>query len=229
MVATRKPAGSGIAGASELFQLLRDGQPRTKAELVSITGLARSTVGLRLELLLELGLIEPSGEASSSGGRPPSRFALNPAAGVVIGADLGATHATIAVADLAGNVLETNRVAMPIADGPERVLTWFADSAMAILGSIGRSPSELLAVGMGLPGPIEHRTGRPVNPPIMLGWDNFDVPGWIMDSLGVPALVDNDVNIMAIGEKTTAFADTDNLLFVKVATGIGSGIISGGL
>jgi predicted NBD/HSP70 family sugar kinase len=229
MVAPKKPASIGIAGSSELFQLFRDGQPRTKAELVSITGLARSTVGLRLEQLLKLGLIEPSGEANSSGGRPPSRFALKASAGVVIGADLGATHATIAVADLAGTLLQTIRVAMPIADGPERVLTWFVDSTKAILDSIGRSTSELLAVGMGLPGPIEHRTGRPVNPPLMVGWDNFDVPGWIMDSLGVPTLVDNDVNIMAIGEKTTAFAETDDLLFVKLATGIGSGIISGGL
>jgi glucokinase len=229
MVATKKLASTGMAGAGELFQLLRDGQPRTKAELASVTGLARSTVGLRLDSLLELGLIEPTGEASSSGGRPPSRFALKASAGVVIGADLGATHATIAVADLAGTLLQTTRVAMPIADGPERVLGWFVDSAKAILDSIGRAPSDLLAVGMGLPGPIEHRTGRPVNPPIMLGWDNFDVPGWIMDSLGVPALVDNDVNIMAIGEKITAFSDTDDLLFVKVATGIGSGIISGGL
>lgn len=229
MVAPKKPGPPGLSGASELFQLLRDGRPRTRAELADTTGLARSTVGLRLDALLELGLIRPIGEGASSGGRPPSQFALNPSARVVVGADLGATHATIAVADLSGAILLTHREALPIADGPERVLTWVVDETRSLLAEAGRAPADLLAVGVGLPGPVEHDTGRPVNPPIMPGWDGFDVPGWIFDALGVPALVDNDVNIMAIGEQSRSFPDVSDLLFVKVATGIGSGIISGGL
>ncbi|WP_213816693.1 ROK family transcriptional regulator [Glaciihabitans sp. dw_435] len=229
MVAPRKLNALGVAGASELFQLLRDGRPRTRAELAEITGMARSTIGLRLDTLLDLNLIGPIGEGVSSGGRPPSQFALNQSARVVVGADLGASHATLAVTDLGGTILGTLRTAMPIADGPERVLSWFADATRTLLADLGRSPSDLLAVGMGLPGPVEHSTGRPVNPPIMPGWDGFDVPAWVRETLGVPALVDNDVNIMAIGERTHAFPDTRDLLFVKVATGIGSGIISGGL
>ncbi|HAM26994.1 MAG TPA: sugar kinase, partial [Microbacteriaceae bacterium] len=229
MVAPKKSGPLGLAGASELFQLLRDGRPRTRAELAATTGLARSTVGLRLDTLLDLGLIRPIGDGASSGGRPPSQFALNPSARVVVGADLGATHATIAVADLGGVILRTHRARLPIAEGPERVLGWVADEARTLLAEAGRTVADLLAVGLGLPGPVEHDTGRPVNPPIMPGWDGFDVPGRILDALGVPALVDNDVNIMAIGEKTRSFPDVSDLLFVKVATGIGSGIISGGL
>jgi predicted NBD/HSP70 family sugar kinase len=80
---------------------------------------------------------------------------------------------------------------------------------------------------MGLPGPVEHATGRPINPPIMPGWDRYDVPQRVQIDLDVPVLVDNDVNIMALGE-LTAFPDTSDLVFVKVATGIGAGIISGG-
>jgi glucokinase len=224
----RKPSAVGFVGASDIFQLLRDGQPRTRAELSSITGLARSTVALRLEALRAIGLIGPTGGAASSGGRPPSQFALNPTARVVIGADFGASHATIAVADLAGDILLTRRTARPIADGPQAVLGWFSTESRSLLGELGRTESDLLAVGMGLPGPVEHDTGRPVNPPIMPGWDGFDVPGWVLDELGVPALVDNDVNIMAIGEQTRSFPDVADLLFVKVATGIGAGIISGG-
>jgi predicted NBD/HSP70 family sugar kinase len=68
-----------------------------------------------------------------------------------------------------------------------------------------------------------------VNPPIMPGWDGFDVPGFIFAELGVPTLVDNDVNIMAIGEQTRVYPQVRDLMFVKIATGIGSGIISGGL
>ena len=62
----------------------------------------------------------------------------------------------------------------------------------------------------------------------MPGWDRFDVPGWFRDSFDVPVLVDNDVNIMALGERELAWPDVDHLVFVKVATGIGSGVISGG-
>ena len=225
----KKANALGSVAASELFQLLRDGHSRTRAELSSITGLARSTVALRLDALLELDLISPTGEASSSGGRPPSQYALNPSARVVIGADLGATHATIGVTDLSGTILLSRRTAKPIAEGPQVVLTWLAKETRDLLSELGRTPAELLAVGMGLPGPVEHDTGRPVNPPIMPGWDGFDVPAWMLGELGVPAFVDNDVNIMAIGEQAKVFPDATDLLFVKVATGIGAGIISGGL
>jgi predicted NBD/HSP70 family sugar kinase len=224
-----KPQSLALVAASELFQLLRDGAPRTRAELSSITGMARSTIGLRLETLLELDLISPTGEGASSGGRPPSQFALNPSARVVIGADLGATHATLAVTDLGGTILATRRSPSLIADGPQAVLSWFVAAARTLLAEAGRDASDLLAIGMGLPGPVEHDTGRPVTPPIMPGWDGFDVPGFIFAELGVPTLVDNDVNIMAIGEQTRVYPQVRDLMFVKIATGIGSGIISGGL
>ncbi len=63
----------------------------------------------------------------------------------------------------------------------------------------------------------------------MPGWDNFDVPSWIQQTYDVPVLVDNDVNIMALGEQSTNWPDAEHFMFLKVATGIGSGIISGGM
>lgn len=229
MFTPKKPSSAGDTGANSIFQLLRDGEPRTRAELATATGLARSTIGIRLDSLLDLGLISPIGDGVSSGGRPPSQFALNPPARVVVGADLGATHATISVADLSGALLRTHREALPIAYGPERVLGRLVDETRRLIAETGHTEADLLAIGMGLPGPVEHDTGRPVNPPIMPGWDGFDVPAWIFDAFGVPALVDNDVNIMAIGEQARSFPDVADLLFVKIATGIGAGIISGGL
>lgn len=219
----------GASGASELFQLLRDGQPYTRAKLAERAGLARSTVGLRVDELLALGLIAPVGEAASSGGRPPSQFALNPGARLVLAVDCGASHQTVVISDLASTVLASDEQHRPIADGPEAVLTHVVETARRLLAQIGRSEADLIAAGIGLPGPVEHATGRAVRPPIMPGWDGFDVPGWMMAALGIPALVDNDVNIMAIGERTAAFPHIEDLLFVKVATGIGSGIISGGM
>ena len=228
---TAPPAGNAfpaLPGASDIFQLLRDGRPRTRSELAQLTGLARSTVASRVEALRKLGYIAPFGGAASTGGRPPSLFALNPSARVVVGADLGATHALVSLSDLAGEVLVEEREALSIADGPERVLDWLGSTIRRLLERAGRAPGDLGAIGIGLPGPVEHETGRPINPPIMPGWDRADVPAMVQRYFNVPVLVDNDVNIMALGEQAAAWPEVRDLMFIKVATGIGAGIISSG-
>lgn len=215
-------------GAGDLFQLLRDGAPRTRADLAAATGQARSTVTTRVDQLLAAGLIAPAGEASSTGGRPPTTFAFRPSARVVLAVDLGATHARMAVTDLASTVLAEAEAPLPIADGPDVVLGWVVEHGRTLLAQAGREPDDLVSVGVGLPGPVEHSTGRPINPPIMPAWDDVDVPGILAAQLGAQVLVDNDVNLMALGEHRSAWPDVDDMLFVKVATGIGSGIISDG-
>ena len=217
-----------LSRAGDLFQLLRDGQARTRAELAVTTGLARSTVASRIDALINSGLVGPAGEASSSGGRPPSRFAFNPAARVVLAVDVGATHVIVAVTDLSGSILAERRLAQEVADGPEVVLGRVVSAGRELLAEAGRELGDLAGMGIGLPGPVEHDTGRPVKPPIMPGWDGFDVVTYVQRSLPVPVLVDNDVNIMALGERTAYWPDHENFLFIKVATGIGAGIISSG-
>jgi predicted NBD/HSP70 family sugar kinase len=217
-----------VDGAGTLLQHLRDGVPRTRSQLAAVTGLGRSTVAHRVEALVASALIGAAGEASSSGGRPPAQFAFNPAARVVLAADIGATHVRLAVTDLAASVLASELVDLDIGLGPSAVLGWVVEHGRGLLRRAGRPLSELAGVGIGLPGPVEHATGRPINPPIMPGWDGFDVAGFVWGELDCVVAVDNDVNIMALGEHAIGFPDVDHLLFVKVATGIGSGIISDG-
>ncbi len=92
MVTTESSASSGsaVTGASagDLFQLLLDGTPRTRAELAVRASLARSTIAMRVDFLVASGFIHAVGEAASSGGRPPSRFAFNPTARLVLAVDL---------------------------------------------------------------------------------------------------------------------------------------------
>lgn len=221
-----RPIAAPNAGTGDIFQILRDGSARTKAELAALTGLARSTVSLRVDGLLAAGLVRPAGEAVSTGGRPPARVAFNPQAGVILAVDLGATHVTVAVADLAGRILDANTRAVDMTDGPEALLDTILDDGARLLPASGGAP--LLGVGIGVPGPVEHSTGRPTNPPIMPGWDRFDVPAYVQRTYDVPVLVDNDVNILALGEQATSWPHVDDLIFVKVATGIGAGIIAGG-
>jgi len=215
-------------GVGTLLQYLRDGVPRTRSELAAVTGLGRSTVAHRVDALLASKLVGAAGEATSTGGRPPAQFAFNAGARVVLAADVGATHIRLAVTDLAAGVLASDVADLDVALGPEAVLGWLVDHGRALVTSTGRDPSALAGVGIGLPGPVEHATGRPTNPPIMPGWDGFDVPGFVGTSLDCAVAVDNDVNVMALGEHVTTFAGVDHLMFVKVATGIGSGIISDG-
>jgi predicted NBD/HSP70 family sugar kinase len=217
-----------VSGAGELLQLLRDETPRTRAELAKLTGLARSTVGARVDALLASGLLAPSGEAASTGGRPPVRFAFNPVARVVVGADIGATHGRVALTDLSGRPLCEIAESLDITDGPEVVLDWLVATTQRLLTEADRAPADLIGIGIGLPGPVEHSSGRPMRPPIMPGWDGYDVPAHVHRTFDVPVLVDNDVNIMALGEHAMAHPDVEHLLFVKVATGIGAGIISSG-
>ncbi|HEX5919373.1 MAG TPA: ROK family transcriptional regulator, partial [Nocardioides sp.] len=185
----------------ELFDLLRDGRPWTRAQLAEATGLARSTITARIDTLMRLGLVAPFGGARSTGGRPPALFALNPTAKLVVGVDVGATHARAALTDLNGSILGEVDAQIAVADGPEAVLSWVVASVRDLLEASERPVADLAAIGIGLPGPVEHSTGRPINPPIMPGWDRFDVPAYLQEQYDVPVLVDNDVNIMALGER----------------------------
>lgn len=214
-------------GGGDLLHLMLDGLPRTRADLIELTGLARSTVAGRIEGLLSVGLLQPSGQSRSTGGRPPTRFAFNPRAKLVLAADFGVTHGRAALTDLTSTVLAEEKSTLDIADGPEATLGWLVETADRLLAQAGRCRADLAGVGIGLPGPVEHDTGRPVKPPIMPGWDGFDVAGWVRERIGAPVLVDNDVNLMALGEHSVAYPQVDHLVFVKVASGIGAGIISG--
>ncbi|MEO9326260.1 ROK family protein [Nocardioides sp. C4-1] len=214
-------------GAGDLLSLMLDGEPRTRADLIELTGLARSTVAGRIEGLLAAGLLQPSGQSRSTGGRPPTRFAFNPRAKLVLAADFGVTHGRAALTDLTATVLAEEVADLDIADGPEATLTWLVQVADLLLQQVGRTRADLAGVGIGLPGPVEHQTGRPVKPPIMPGWDGFAVADWVGERLGAPVLVDNDVNLMALGEHSVAYPHVEHLVFVKIATGIGAGIISG--
>ncbi|WP_189234901.1 ROK family transcriptional regulator [Planomonospora parontospora] len=222
----RSEGDGPISGAGALLGILRDGQARTRAELVQLTGLARSTLAQRLDALVSQQWIVPTEEAVSSGGRPAVAFTFNRSARVVLAADLGATHARIAVTDLATEVLAERAAEMPIDRGPEPTLTWLQRTFEEMLAETGHSTAEVCGIGVGLPGPVEHGSGRPVNPPIMPGWDGFPVPEWLGGRMGVPVLADNDVNIMALGEHWAARPEADHLIFVKIGTGIGCGIIS---
>jgi predicted NBD/HSP70 family sugar kinase len=213
---------------SSLLKLIREGDGTTRADLAKLTGLARSTITQRLEQLQSLGLLKEIGGSGSTGGRPPMRLVFNEDAGLVLAADLGATHSRLAVTNLGGRVLAEDRGDIDIADGPEVVLEWVEQRFNKLLAEVGADRAAVAGIGIGVPGPVEHATGLPRNPPIMPGWDAFPIPERFAKGFEAPVLVDNDVNIMALGEHWSHWREVEHLLFVKVGTGIGCGIVIDG-
>jgi predicted NBD/HSP70 family sugar kinase len=216
------------SGPGSLLQLFLDGSAHTKAQLTRTTGLSRSTVSSRIDVLVRKGLLKPAGEAASSGGRPPAQIEFNRRAKIVISADLGVTHGVVALSDLGGEILAMTQEKIRIADGPELVLDWLVTCARKLLAEGGYAEEAVAGIGVGVPGPVEFITGRPTNPPLMPSWEGFSIPDYLRESFDLPVLVDNDVNILALGEQAMLWPNIDDLVFIKVATGIGAGIISGG-
>jgi predicted NBD/HSP70 family sugar kinase len=177
-----------------MLRLIRDGDAVTRAALARRTGLARSTVAQRVDALLAHGLVFEAGGEASTGGRPATVLAFNHRAGVVLVADLGATHSRLAISDLAGTPLAEVAFDMDIGDGPEAVLGEVDERFGTLLDEAGRQAADVRGVGVGVPGPVDFPAGRPVNPPIMPGWDGFSIPDWFASRYAAPVLVDNDVN-----------------------------------
>lgn len=227
------PAAIGDGPLTEslgtVLRLVASGEVTTRSDVARITGLARSTVSQRVETLRAGRLLVEGEPAKSTGGRPAIGLAVNPRAGVVLAADLGATHVRLAAADLAGTVLGEHGQALDISAGPQIVLSWLHGQFDRLLQAAGRQPADVRAVGVGVPGPVDFATGTVVRPPIMPGWDSARVPEHFATHYRAPVLVDNDVNVMALGEALARGVTTELLLFIKVGTGIGCGIVSRGV
>src|SRR3954452_3144685 len=227
LTAGEGPAPTSPTGAGRVLSLIRDGEAVTRADLARRTGLARSTVAQRVEALLAHQLVYEAGGSASTGGGAPTLLAFNRPAGVVLVAALGATHSRLAVSDLAGAPLSERAYDIDVARPPEEVLDWVHERFEVLLEEAGRTADDVRGIGIGIPAPVAFSRGEPVAPPMMPGWDGFSIPGWFSHYYDAPVLVDNDVNIMALGEHWTHWRDTEHLLYVKVGTGIGCGIVSG--
>jgi predicted NBD/HSP70 family sugar kinase len=225
------------ASAGDLVQLIRSGRANTRADLQQVTGLSRSTVGQRLDLLNRAGWLRHS-TGTSTGGRPSRRIDFDPAHASVVAVDLGTRHARLAVLDLNGTVLAEQAGALDITEGPGHVLDRAAADLPALIAAAGVEPAAVCGIGLSVPGPVDWEAGRVVEPPSMPGWDQYPVRERLQQayaehvgpSMGegpVPVLVDNDANLMALAEHQANHRDCASFVLLKVSTGIGAGVVIG--
>lgn len=219
------PAGPG---PGYIFDLVRRGRARTRGEILEATGLARMTVAQRVDALLLAGLIREGGTDQSPRGRRPRLLEFNVQHSVVASAAVDTTHTRTALTALDGTILADVDVDVDVTDGPEAVLPVITSAVQELLERTGTPASRLSGVGICVPGPIEPRTSRPSQPPIMPGWDAYPIVEHVQDVVDVPVLVENDANAMALGEYSAGYEDSGSICVVKVSTGIGVGIVVDG-
>ena len=195
---------------------------------MDMTGLSRSTIGQRLDQLLAAGYLVPGPVETSTGGRPAAGLVLNPDFGVLLLVAAGASGFTAAIADFCGVVRDRRSVIFDVARGPAAVLGRMQALFRELLAQNGQTAGAVRGIGIGLPGPVAFPEGQLVRPPIMTGWDGYRVPDFFAPHYAAPVLVDNDANLMALGEQQRSFPDVSDLLYLKLGTGIGVGLIMGG-
>ncbi|MBT0993536.1 ROK family transcriptional regulator [Cellulomonas sp. DKR-3] len=207
--------------AGDLLDLFRTEGALSRIDVIERTGLSRSTVNQRLAALERAGLIREVGGAESSGGRPSTRFDFGADRAQVLTADIGAMGFTLAVCDLAGRPLAHLSRDVEVWSGPQTVLGMVQDGFDELA-----SPDDVWAVAIGVPGPVEFAAHRVVSPPIMTGWDGFDIAAAFSERYRGPVVVENDVNARAVAEARRT--GLQNLIALKLGTGIGAGLVLNG-
>ena len=213
-----------------VVDLVRRGRASTRQQLAQMTGMGRNTISSLLNTAVALGLIAPNGSGPSTGGRAPATWRFRQEDGLVLVAGVHSSTLRLAVTDLGGAPVECRTLPWSITRGPAPTL---AEAAARLRDMAGPLDRPVWAAGASLPGPIDQESGRPTAPPIMPGWDGFDVVAVMEEALGVPAVTSNDVNTMLLGHAVTlqdqAHRRPRDILYLQVGTGIGAGLMSNGL
>ena len=205
-----------------LLRLLRDEGAVSRAELGDRLQMPRPRLLAELERLVSLGYVAEAGLAASRGGRRSTLVELSPHLRFAA-VDLGASSIDVEVVNGRLETVAAYTETADIRSGPK--VTLQRVNELLHKAKVDGAYERLDAVGIGVPGPVSFRDGVPVSPPIMPGWDRFPVRELLTREHGCPAVVDNDVNIMAIGERHGGVAHSvDDFLFIKIGTGIGCGI-----
>lgn len=206
-----------------VLEFFREHGTLSRTDVIELTGLSRSTVNQRLSELLENGLITSLEGGESTGGRPSSRFAFNASRASVLSIDIGATGFVVAACNLNGEVLADEYQAIEVWQGPQAVLTAVNDKIRDL-----DHKTEIWAIGIAVPGPVVYSARKVVKPPIMTGWDGFDIVAWFNKSFGseISIFVENDANVRAVAEAKTR--SIDNVISLKLGTGVGAGLFFNG-
>jgi predicted NBD/HSP70 family sugar kinase len=222
-------ASASPATAGQVFRLILKDRANTRADIGKVTGLSRTAVTARVGQLIAQRLVIEHAHAESTGGRPAARLSFNTDGGVVLSASIGRSRTQLAVSDLGGTLLAEQALEVDHVVGPDRCLPPISELLFDMVAECGHSTSEVKGIGVGLPGTVDVDKGCLLSSIVLPSWDGVALPPLLRRDLNVPVFVDNDVNVMAMAERQGPLREVRDLLMVKASTGIGAGIVSGGI
>jgi predicted NBD/HSP70 family sugar kinase len=220
------------ANQRTVLGLLAGEGPMSRADLVRASGLSRTTVSSLIAELIRHGQVTETDDRArphkGGSGRPPVLVRLSAPAGAVAGVDVGHGHVRVAVADRLGAVLAEDHTLVDVDAHGAEVLDRTATMVRSLTAVSGFEVSELQAVGMCVPAPLDRRSSR-IRTGIMPGWQGL-LPGDELERrLGVPVHADNDANLGALAELHQGSARSrHDVVYLKIASGVGAGIVLGG-
>ncbi|MGY3378316.1 putative NBD/HSP70 family sugar kinase [Arthrobacter sp. TE12231] len=215
-----------VTSLLRIVNLVRTGEATTRPEIGKVTGLGRGVVSQRVDQAIQMGFLGDGEFGASSGGRAPRTLRFRAERGRIVICALGAAHMRVGVAALDGDILEHRHRTWDIAQGPEQTI----DAAMSLIDDILKKDAEVPVWGVvvGLPGPVDFASGQPVAPPIMPGWNGYDVRAPFEERFNAPVWVDNDSNLLALGERARRRDALVDLIYCKIGSGVGAGLLSKG-
>ncbi len=178
--------------------------------------------------LIEQGWLDEVGLLASSGGRRAETLQLHRGLGVLLCVALGATSVEVAVLTPDLQVLARHGETIDVRAGPGIVLSRMRTLMRELLARGGIKPRQVIGIGVGVPGPVDFASGQLVEPPLMPHWDSYSIRDDLRVDYDAPVWVDNDVNLMALGELWRLKRELPNFLVIKIGTGIGCGVVCHG-
>src|ERR1700719_4293816 len=211
--------------------VLRERGRVSQADIARVTGLSRTTVHTLVSELKDSGVLHEAeaGTPDVRGGRPAVLLMLRHSTQAVVGIDFGHSHVGVAIADIAHNVLAERRCDLDVSHDARTALDAAARMVDEVLAEAQVDRNSVIAAGIGIPGPVDRSTGTAGSPTILPGWIGVRIADEMHDRLGVPVEIENDANLGALAELTWgAGRDCSNFVYIKVATGIGAGLVIDG-
>jgi predicted NBD/HSP70 family sugar kinase len=228
--ALRKPGSQSALreqNQRRIIDALRSGGPQTQAELSRQTGLSTATVSNIVKAMAGSGIVRTAPTTSS--GRRALSVTLVDNGQVAVGIDIGRRHLRVVLATPDYRVLQEGSVTLPLGHSATGGLSAASDLVDSLLEHSGVDRRAVLGAGIGIPGPIDRRTGTVVQGAILPEWVGINIRDTFGARLGVPVLIDNDANLGALAQVTWGpHSAVDNLMYMKVGTGIGSGLVLNG-
>nr|ABP44321.1 ROK family protein [Mycolicibacterium gilvum PYR-GCK] len=214
----------------DIYALIRAKRGLTRSEVGALSGLSRTAVNARVSELTSRGLVVEDQHAPSTGGRPAAVLRFNAAAGIVLTAAVGGSRTRLGVCDLAGDALATADIDQEPGQGPASLMPDIVGRLDLLLSEADRRDARIFGVGLSLPGTVDPVRGTSIDTPVLSGWDGAPLFPYFRDLTPAPVVLGNDANVIALAEwREGAGRAFDDLLVIKASTGLGAGIILGGV